>query len=79
VLASIGAPEVGPAGNLAALSDRERDALRLVAGGLADREIARRLGLSPHIVHRHLANVRTELGLPTRAAAAVQASRAGLT
>jgi pimeloyl-ACP methyl ester carboxylesterase/DNA-binding CsgD family transcriptional regulator len=78
VLAAIGAPAVGPAVNLAALSDRERDVLRLVAGGLADREIARRLGLSPHTVHRHLANIHTKLGLPSRAAAAVYATRAGL-
>ena len=45
--------------------------------GLADREIARRLGLSPHTVHRHLANVRTKLGLPSLVQPA-HATRAGL-
>lgn len=78
VLGFIGAPAVGPGSDLAALSDRERDVLRLVARGLADREIARQLGLSPHTVHRHLANIRTKLEVPSRAAAAVHASRAGL-
>ncbi|WP_433784250.1 alpha/beta fold hydrolase [Actinomycetospora sp. CA-101289] len=57
------------------LSPRELDVLRLVAEGLADREIARRLSLSPHTVHRHLANVRSKLDLPSRAAAAAYAER----
>ncbi len=52
--------------------------LRLVAVGLADDDIAERLVLSPHTVHRHVANIRTKLGLPTRAAAAAAAARAGL-
>jgi DNA-binding CsgD family transcriptional regulator len=34
--------------------------------------------ISPHTVHRHLANIRAKLGLPTRAAAAAAAARAGL-
>ncbi len=52
--------------------------LRLVAQGLSDREIAERLVLSPHTVHRHVANVRTKLRLPSRAAAAAYAARNGL-
>jgi pimeloyl-ACP methyl ester carboxylesterase/DNA-binding CsgD family transcriptional regulator len=78
VLRFIGAPPVGPAVDLARLSDRELDVLRLVARGLADREIARLLNLSPHTVHRHVANIRTKLDLPSRAAAAAHASWAGL-
>ncbi len=57
------------------LSPREVEVLRLVAGGLSDREIARRLTLSPHTVHRHLANIRGKLGLPSRAAATAYATR----
>jgi pimeloyl-ACP methyl ester carboxylesterase/DNA-binding CsgD family transcriptional regulator len=60
------------------LSDRELEVLRLVAVGLSDRQIADRLTLSPHTVHRHVANVRTKLRLPSRAAAAAQAARMGL-
>jgi DNA-binding CsgD family transcriptional regulator len=60
------------------LSGRELEVLRLVAGGLSDREIARRLVLSPHTVHRHVANSRTKLGLPSRAAAAAYATRIGV-
>jgi DNA-binding NarL/FixJ family response regulator len=52
--------------------------LRLVAGGLADAEIAAELQLSQHTVHRHVANIRTKLGQPSRAAAVAHASRLGL-
>ena len=51
------------------LSPREVDILRLVAQGLSDAQIAERLFLSPHTVHRHVANIRTKLGVPSRAAA----------
>ena len=60
------------------LSARELEVLRLVAEGLSDAEIAERLVLSPHTVHRHVANIRTKLGLASRAAAAAHAARLGL-
>jgi pimeloyl-ACP methyl ester carboxylesterase/DNA-binding CsgD family transcriptional regulator len=60
------------------LSRREREILGLVAEGLSDAEIARRLVLSPHTVHRHVANIRRKLGLRSRSAAAAAAARAGL-
>jgi ATP/maltotriose-dependent transcriptional regulator MalT len=60
------------------LSPREREVLRLVADGLADQEIASVLVLSPHTVHRHVANIRTKLCEPSRAAAAAHAIRSGL-
>lgn len=60
------------------LTPRETEILTLVATGLSDREIADRLVLSPHTVHRHVANVRTKLGLPTRAAAVAAAAKRGL-
>jgi pimeloyl-ACP methyl ester carboxylesterase/DNA-binding CsgD family transcriptional regulator len=65
-------PDSGP------LSDREREVLRLVAEGLSDAQIAQRLIVSPHTVHRHVANIRTKLGQPSRAAAAAYAARRGL-
>jgi pimeloyl-ACP methyl ester carboxylesterase/DNA-binding CsgD family transcriptional regulator len=63
---------------LGELSMREREVLGLVAQGLSDTQIAERLVISPHTVHRHVANVLAKLRLPTRAAAAAQAARAGL-
>jgi len=60
------------------LSAREVDILRLVAQGLGDTQIAERLFLSPHTVHRHIANIRTKLSVPSRAAAVAHATRQGL-
>jgi len=62
----------------ALLSDRERQILACVARGLGDREIAEQLVLSPHTVHRHVANIRRKLGRPSRSAAVAEAARLGL-
>jgi pimeloyl-ACP methyl ester carboxylesterase/DNA-binding CsgD family transcriptional regulator len=69
---------VGPADALGELSAREREVLGLVAQGLSDPQIAERLVISPHTVHRHVANILAKLQLPTRAAAAAAAARADL-
>jgi ATP/maltotriose-dependent transcriptional regulator MalT len=63
---------------VAELTPREVEILRLAAQGLSDAEIAERLVLSQHTVHRHVANVRTKLRLPSRTAAVAYAARAGL-
>jgi LuxR family maltose regulon positive regulatory protein len=60
------------------LTSREIDVLRLVAQGLSDREVAVRLSLSEHTVHRHVSNILTKLGLASRTAAATYAARRGL-
>ena len=60
------------------LTPRELDALNLVAQGLSNPDIARRLVLSEHTVHRHLANILRKLGLSSRAAAAAWGVRTGL-
>ena len=60
------------------LTPRELDVLKLVAQGLSNPDIARRLALSEHTVHRHLANILRKLGLSSRAAAAAWGVRAGL-
>jgi ATP/maltotriose-dependent transcriptional regulator MalT len=60
------------------LTPRELDVLRLVAQGLSNPDIARRLVLSEHTVHRHLANILGKLGVSSRAAAAAWGVRAGL-
>ncbi|HET8780435.1 MAG TPA: alpha/beta fold hydrolase, partial [Agromyces sp.] len=57
------------------LTDREREVLRHVARGETDAEIATHLVLSAHTVHRHIANIRTKLGVPSRTAAAAWALR----
>lgn len=60
------------------VTQRERQVLALVAAGLTNREIARRLSLSEHTVHRHVTNILRKLDLPSRTAAAARAVRLGL-
>ena len=60
------------------LSTREREVLRLVAEGLTDPEVAERLYLSPRTVNHHLSSIYRKLGVPSRAAAAKEASKRGL-
>jgi LuxR family maltose regulon positive regulatory protein len=60
------------------LSPRELEVLRLVAQGLSNQKIADHLVLSQHTIHRHMANILTKLGLPSRAAATAYAAQHGL-
>jgi DNA-binding NarL/FixJ family response regulator len=60
------------------LSPREREVVRFLAAGLTNAEIASRLVLSEHTVHRHVANILVKLGARSRAAAAVTAAERGL-
>jgi DNA-binding CsgD family transcriptional regulator len=57
---------------------REREVLRLLAEGLTNRQIAERLVVSEHTVHRHVTNILRKLELPSRTAAAAHAVRSGL-
>ena len=52
--------------------------MRLLAEGLTNRQIAERLVVSEHTVHRHVTNILRKLDLPSRTAAAAHAVRAGL-
>jgi LuxR family transcriptional regulator, maltose regulon positive regulatory protein len=60
------------------LTRREREVLGLLAEGLTNRQIAERLVISEHTVHRHVTNMLRKLDLPSRTAAAAHAVRAGL-
>ena len=76
-------PPPGPAaeaGRPAAtpLSGRELEVLRLLAAGESNRQIARHLGLSPHTVERHVANLYRKIGARGRADATAYALRSGL-
>jgi NarL family two-component system response regulator LiaR len=62
----------------AALSEREFDVLRLAARGLANKEIADRLGLSIRTVHAHLASIFTKMHVGSRTEAVLQALRQGM-
>ncbi len=60
----------GPAECLAALSRREREVAALVAEGLSNKQIARRLDLALATVKDHVHRILTKTGLPNRAAVA---------
>jgi DNA-binding CsgD family transcriptional regulator/pimeloyl-ACP methyl ester carboxylesterase len=60
------------------LSRRELEVLRRLAAGETNRQIARRLGLSPHTIERHVANLYRKIGARGRADATAYALRNGL-
>ena len=62
----------------AGLSDREIEVLRLVSEGLSNREIARRLYISPRTAEHHVQHIYTKIGVSSRAAAALFAMEHGL-
>ena len=71
-------PAAGARTGAELLTQRESEVLRLVADGLSDEQIADRLVVSRHTVHRHIANIRTKLRVSSRAAAVAKAGREGL-
>lgn len=66
------------AGGVPSLSERELDVLRLVAEGLANKEIARRLFISEGTVKTHLVHAFGKLGASSRTGAVAEARRHGL-
>lgn len=76
VLNEFVAPGAPPSGD--ALTERERDILRLVAQGLSNKEIATRLFLTENTVKTHVRHILEKLQLRSRTEAAAYALRAGL-
>jgi two-component system, NarL family, response regulator LiaR len=60
------------------LSERETEVLRLVAGGYANKTIARELGITERTVKAHVGSILAKLGLESRTQAALHAARIGL-
>ncbi|MFC7967932.1 helix-turn-helix transcriptional regulator [Streptomyces cinereoruber] len=62
----------------APLTPRELNVLHLLATGLSADSMARRLGISPRTVHKHLHALYRKLGAADRLGAVLRAQRAGL-
>jgi len=78
-LAQLGVVPKPPAGEgeSLGLTARELEVLALVADGLTDPQIAQRLVISEHTVHRHVSNILVKLSCSSRAAAVKRAAAAG--
>ena len=68
------ATRAAPAG----LTAREQQVLALLAEGMPDREISRRLFISERTVHHHVSAVLAKTGVSSRTAAAREAARMGI-
>jgi predicted ATPase/class 3 adenylate cyclase/DNA-binding CsgD family transcriptional regulator len=64
-----------PTSGWASLTPTECDVVRLVSEGLANKDIAKRLFVSPRTVQTHLTHVYTKLGLASRVQLAQEAAR----
>jgi predicted ATPase/class 3 adenylate cyclase/DNA-binding CsgD family transcriptional regulator len=64
-----------PTSGWASLTPTERDVVRLVSDGLANKDIATRLFVSPRTVQTHLTHVYTKLGLASRVQLVQEAAR----
>ena len=60
------------------VTQREQEVLAHLARGSSNKEIARKLGISPSTAGTHVENLYRKLGVSTRAAAALIASKQGL-
>ena len=64
--------------SLDALTDREREVMKLVAEGLSNDEIAERLVVSPATAKTHVSRAMVKLGARDRAQLVVYAYESGL-
>jgi DNA-binding NarL/FixJ family response regulator len=60
------------------LTERETEVLRLLASGMANKEIAAEMHISETTVKTHVSNILMKLGVPSRTQAALYAVRIGL-
>ena len=66
------------AGGPSALTPREREVVALLAGGLSNADVARRLVISRKTAAVHVSNILAKLGMSSRAQVASWATREGL-
>jgi DNA-binding NarL/FixJ family response regulator len=74
----LGARQGAPANSIVDLTPRELEVLELVRKGLANKQVARRLGISERTVKAHLTSVFSRIGVVDRTQAALWAERRGI-
>jgi DNA-binding NarL/FixJ family response regulator len=72
------APQMNHDPAFAALTEREREVLELIAGGLTNSAIAERLVISPKTVRNYITEIFSKLQVADRAQAIIRARDAGL-
>jgi DNA-binding NarL/FixJ family response regulator len=77
VLTAAGQPR-RPVPRPAGLSERECEVLSLIARGMATKQVARQLGISPKTCDHHIQRLYRKTGLSTRAGATLFALEHGL-
>jgi two-component system, NarL family, response regulator LiaR len=77
-LGSLEAAATTTLGRVRELTSREREVLGLMVAGLANKEIAARLGVGEKTIKSHVSSVLGKLGVSDRTQAAVLAVRSGL-
>jgi DNA-binding NarL/FixJ family response regulator len=70
-------PSPAPAFSDSALTNREREVLRLLAEGVGNKEIAWRLSITEHTVKFHVSSLMTKLNAGSRTEAVTQGIRRG--
>lgn len=79
IAAALATPEAQAGdGPVEKLTEREAEVLELMALGLANKAIARRLGISEHTVKFHVGSILAKLGAVSRTEAVTVAARKGL-
>jgi two-component system, NarL family, response regulator LiaR len=67
-----------PERSVEALTERERDVLRLLAQGKSNKEISQALDVTEPTVKTHVSHILDKLGVPSRTQAALYAIRTGM-
>jgi NarL family two-component system response regulator LiaR len=78
ILREINQPASAPVASLETLTEREKEALRLIARGLSNQEMALTMSIHENTVAKYVSSVLSKLHLTNRTQAALYAIRSGL-